>query len=106
MPPAGRLGDRAHAPICAHGCPACPHPVIGPAVVGSGDVLINGRPALRIGDMGTHAVCCGPNIWNAQSGSGTVLINGKGAFRLGDLSKHCGGLGQLIEGSMDVIIGG
>ena len=58
------------------------------------------------GDNGIHAVCCGPNTWNAVKGSGTVMINGKPAHRMGDTDQHCGGVGQMIEGSADVIIGG
>jgi uncharacterized Zn-binding protein involved in type VI secretion len=106
MPGAGRLGDKSNVPADAHGCPACPHPGVGPAIAGSADVLINKRPALRKGDPGIHAACCGPNTWTAQTGSGTVNINGKPAHRQGDQDKHCGGSGQLIEGSTDVIIGG
>jgi hypothetical protein len=34
-----------------------------------------------------------------------VFINGQSAFRLLDPSKHCGGQGQLIEGSPNVIVG-
>jgi hypothetical protein len=68
-------------------------------------VFINQRPALRVDDVGIHAVCCGPNMWKAQQGAPTVIINGKAAFRLNDPSRHCGGQGQLIEGSSDVIIG-
>ena len=69
-------------------------------------MLVNKRPALRVGDSGIHAACCGPNTWSAQGGSGTVKINGKGAHRMGDADKHCGGTGKLIEGSGDVIVGG
>jgi len=36
----------------------------------------------------------------------TVFINGKPAVRQGDQTKHCGGLGKMIEGSQNVIIGG
>lgn len=106
MPGQGRLGDKSQVPADAHGCPACPHPAIGPAIAGSPDVLVNKRPALRVGDSGIHAACCGPNTWSAQGGSGTVKINGKGAHRMGDADKHCGGTGKLIEGSGDVIVGG
>lgn len=67
---------------------------------------INGRPALRVGDPGMHAACCGPNMWNAKLGSATVFINGKPAHRLNDMVQHCGGMGKLIEGSGDVLIGG
>ncbi len=106
MPPQGRLGDKSNAPADAHGCPACPHPVIGPAIIGSPNVLVNHRPALRVGDTGIHTACCGPNTWIATKGSGSVFINGKPAHRLGDTDQHCGGVGQLIEGSNNVITGG
>jgi len=106
MPPAFRLGDMAQVPADAHGCPACPHPAVGPAILGSNDVLINSRPAIRQNDQGIHAICCGPNMWNPIMGSATVMINGKQAIRLGDQTKHCGGVGQTIQGSPDVIVGG
>jgi len=105
MPPQGRIGDQAFCPADAHGCPACPHPTTGPAVLGSANVLVNGRPALRVGDPGIHAACCGPNKWNAKTGSGSVLINGLRAHRLSDMTKHCGGFGRLVEGSPNVITG-
>ena len=106
MPPQGRLMDNSQVPADAHACPACPHPATGPAIMGSPDVLVNNLPALRVGDMGVHAVCCGPNMWTAAAGSGTVMINGKPAHRQGDSDTHCGGSGQLIAGSPDVITGG
>ena len=106
MPSQGRLGDKAQCTADAHGCLACPHPVTGPAIEGSPDVLVNNLPALREGDPGIHAPCCGPNTWKATAGSGTVLINDKGAHRMGDATSHCGGSGNLIEGSEDVIVGG
>ncbi|HXU67956.1 MAG TPA: PAAR domain-containing protein [Polyangia bacterium] len=105
MPGAGRLGDKAQIQADAHGCPGCPHPGIGPAISGSANVLINGRPALRVDDAGIHAACCGGNMWQAAQGSATVFINGKAAHRMNDPSRHCGGTGKLIEGSADVIIG-
>lgn len=105
MPPQGRLGDLAQIPADAHGCPACPHPAVGPAIAGSTNVLTNGMPSLRVGDPGIHAACCGPNTWSAKTGSATVLINGRKAHRLSDMTKHCGGMGQLIIGSPNVIVG-
>jgi uncharacterized Zn-binding protein involved in type VI secretion len=39
-------------------------------------------------------------------GSKTVFINGMGAHRMGDMTKHCGGVGQLITGSPNVLVGG
>jgi uncharacterized Zn-binding protein involved in type VI secretion len=106
MPPQGRLGDKSNVPADAHGCPACPHPCVGPAIKGSPNVLTNSRPSLRVTDTGIHAACCGPNTWTAQKGSGTVFINNLGAHRLGDADQHCGGMGQLIEGSDNVQVGG
>lgn len=106
MPPQGRLGDKSKVEACAHGCPACPHTAIGPAIMGSPDVFVNNKPALRVDDEGIHAACCGPNLWKAKTGSGTVFINGKAAHRKDDDDQHCGGMGYMIEGSPDVIVGG
>ncbi|HEY0988262.1 MAG TPA: PAAR domain-containing protein, partial [Kofleriaceae bacterium] len=90
----------------AHGCPACPHPGVGPAIAGSPDVNTNRRPAFRFDDPGIHMACCGTNQWKAMQGSVTVYINGKPAVRIGDKTRHCGGIGTVIEGSTNVIIGG
>jgi uncharacterized Zn-binding protein involved in type VI secretion len=35
-----------------------------------------------------------------------VFINGKAAHRMGDENQHCGGIGQLVDGSANVIVGG
>ncbi len=105
MPGQGRLGDKGNVPIDTHGCPGCPHPAVGPAIVGSPDVNVNKRPALRVGDKGIHAPCCGPNTWSATKGAPSVFINGKAAHRVGDEQQHCGGRGQLIEGSTNVMVG-
>jgi uncharacterized Zn-binding protein involved in type VI secretion len=106
MPGAARLGDKSNIPACVHGCLACPHPAVGPAIAGSPTVMINGRPAVRVGDKGVHAACCNTNMWTAVKGSATVMINNKPAHRMSDTDQHCGGVGQMIEGSADVIIGG
>jgi uncharacterized Zn-binding protein involved in type VI secretion len=106
MPPQARLGDKSQVPVDAHGCPACPHPAVGPAIQGSPTVNVNSRPAVRVGDSGVHAACCGPNTWKAAMGSGTVFINNKPAHRLNDMDTHCGGVGRMIEGSTNVITGG
>lgn len=105
MPGQGRLGDKANVPLDSHGCPACPHPAAGPAIQGSPDVNVNGRPALRVDDPGIHAACCGSNTWTATKGSTTVFVNGKAAHRMGDQNRHCGGMGQLVEGSPNVVVG-
>lgn len=105
MPPQARVGDASMVPADAHGCPACPHSATGPAILGSPNVLTNGLPSVRVGDSGVHAACCGPNKWNAKTGSNSVLINGRRAHRLKDLVIHCGGMGNTIEGSPNVIVG-
>jgi len=73
--------------------------------MGSPDVMCNGRPALRVDDPGIHMACCGTNMWNAKTGSATVFINNKKAHRMLDHTKHCGGIGKLIEGSPNVLVG-
>jgi uncharacterized Zn-binding protein involved in type VI secretion len=106
MPPQCRLGDKSQVPADGHGCLACPHTCIGPAVMGSPDVFVNNRPAVRVTDNGTHAACCGPNTWIAAKGSSVVMINGLAAHRKGDQDTHCGGVGAMVEGSDDVETGG
>lgn len=105
MPPQARVGDSSLVPADAHGCPACPHAAIGPAIVGSANVLTNSLPSVRVGDPGIHSACCGPNIWNAKTGSKSVLINGRKAHRLSDLVQHCGGIGRTVQGSPNVLVG-
>lgn len=106
MPPQCRVGDKAFNPADAHGCPACPHPVQGPGVSGSPNIIVNGMQALRIGDPGVHAACCGPNQWKVASGSGSVFFNDIPAARIGDSTAHCGGSGKLVQGSTNLIVGG
>jgi uncharacterized Zn-binding protein involved in type VI secretion len=102
MPPAVRLSDKANCSADAHGCPACPHPTVGPAVNGSPDVFVNKLPAIRLGDPGIHMACCGTNQWKVAKGSSTVYVNGKPLARMGDKTTHCGGSGSLINGSSNV----
>jgi uncharacterized Zn-binding protein involved in type VI secretion len=104
MPAAARLGDKAQVDADAHGCPACPHPGVGPVVTGSPDVFVNGKPAARQDDLGIHAACCGPNTFTIKRGSPTVYVNGKPIARMNDNTQHCGGSGPIIEGSPDVHI--
>lgn len=106
MPEVTRLGDKAKVPADGHGCLGCAHTCIGPAVEGSEDVFVNGRPAERLSDPGVHASCCGPNTWKIAQGSSTVNVNGKPVARKGDMTQHCGGIGKLEEGSSDVYAGG
>ncbi len=108
MPKQARVGDigEVDSPGDAHGCPGCPHPAKGPAIIGSPNVNVNSLPAVREGDVGIHAFCCGPNMWKATKGSGSVFINGKAAHRVDDAQQHCGGKGKMVSGSANVITGG
>jgi uncharacterized Zn-binding protein involved in type VI secretion len=106
MPPQARLGDQAEVPSDSHGCLCCAHDCVGPAIQGSPNVNVNGKPAIRVTDPGTHSACCGANTWKAQSGSSTVMINNLAAHRENDQTIHCGGQGTTIEGSPNVITGG
>ena len=106
MSAVARLGDKSQVPADAHGCVSCAHPAEGPATSGSPDVFVNGKAAVRVGDVGVHAACCGPNTWTAKMGSDSVFVNGKPLHRLGDMDQHCGGVGKMIQGSPDVIAGG
>ena len=69
-------------------------------------MLVNGRPAVRVTDKGIHSACCGPNSWVATQGSATVIFNNLQAHRKTDKTTHCGGMGNTIQGSADVIVGG
>jgi uncharacterized Zn-binding protein involved in type VI secretion len=98
--------DKSKVPADAHGCLSCAHTCIGPAMMGSPDVMVNGRPAIRVTDTGVHSACCGTNTWVATKGSSIVMINGLAAHRKGDMDTHCGGIGAMEEGSGDVDTGG
>jgi uncharacterized Zn-binding protein involved in type VI secretion len=106
MPAQCRLGDKSKVDADSHGCLACAHTCVGPAVVGSPDVMVNNKPAIRVDDTGVHSSCCGGNTWIAKVGSSVVMINGKAAHRKDDMDQHCGGVGMMIEGSPDVETGG
>ncbi len=73
---------------------------------GASNVLINGVPAARMGDMHTCALppVAGPHPPTAISGgSSSVLIGKQPAARLGDLAG-CGA--AIVVGSPNVVIGG
>jgi len=84
-----RLNDIAQGVPHSHGCPACPHHVVGPIIQGSDKVLVGGIPVARVGDMGVHAACCGANTYVIKTGDPNVLIDGKPAARLNDQTLHC-----------------
>lgn len=96
MPQATRLGDNDTG-----------HDACGPTalVSASGNVIINGKGAGRVGDSyAAHGCIVHPShSGTIASGSSSVFINGKAAGRVGD-PVSCGG--SVAEGSSNVIIGG
>lgn len=96
MPMATRLGDNDT------GHDACPPTALSSA---SGNVLINGKGAGRVGDSYVaHGCVTHPSHSGViAAGSGTVFINGSPAGRIGD-PVSCGG--SVDEGSSNVQIGG
>lgn len=91
------VGGLVLCPADAHGCPACPHPVSGRIATGSPQIAVGGIPAARLGDGGTHAACCGANIFEIVGGDPEVLIDGRPAAKVGSATKHCGGAGTIVE---------
>ncbi len=93
--PAARLGDIGSD---HNGFP--PTPIIS----GSPDVIINGKPAARVGDaLAPHSKPKHPPHGRTiASGANSVLINGKPAANIGS-AISCGG--SVIIGSADVIVG-
>lgn len=96
MPVATRLNDNDT------GHDACPGRAL---ITASGDVIINGRGAGRVGDSYAAHGCPvhPPHSGVIASGSATVFINGRPAGRIAD-PVSCGG--SVAEGSPNVIIGG
>jgi uncharacterized Zn-binding protein involved in type VI secretion len=95
------VGCKAMCPADAHGGPSDPRPVVGPITTGSSHVLINGQAAARVGDVGVHAACVGPNTFKIVGGDSEVMIDGKPAAKIGSSTQHCGGMGHIIEGASD-----
>lgn len=96
MPLAARLTDMHTCPMLTGTVPHVGGPVVGP---GAPNVLINGLPAARVGDM---CVCTGPPD-TILVGSGNVMIGGSPAARVGDSTAHGG---VIVAGSATVMIGG
>ena len=91
MPGIVRLGD-----MCTG------HGWFGPrmAVMASPDVLIDGIPAVRVGDLWEAHGCgvCDPHDAVQASGSPKVLINGIPVARIGD-SISCGSMNLTGSGT-------
>lgn len=97
LKPAARLGDEHFCPKVTPGTPPAPH-VGGPVASGCLTVLIEDRPAARVGDFCT---CVGePDT--IITGSSGVYIGGQPAARMGDQTAHGG---SIRTGSRTVMIG-
>jgi uncharacterized Zn-binding protein involved in type VI secretion len=68
-----------------------PLPSLGPVVLGTSvQVMINGFPAARSGDIGSAPTCCGfYPMYEIFLGSSKVFIGGTRAARMGDMCKAC-----------------
>ena len=100
-----RVSDLALVPSDGHFCPGCMHVCIGPVISGSNDVFVNSLNAVRKGDPGIHAACCGPNTYVTHEGSSSVYVNGVPLVRWLDETKHCGGMGRMVMASPNVYCG-
>jgi uncharacterized Zn-binding protein involved in type VI secretion len=88
------VGDFVFCHACSHGCPQCPHEVVGTIGSGSSTVKVRGKSAARVGDGGMHIeTCCGSNTFSIEEGDNEVLIDGKPAAKIGSKTQHCGGIG-------------
>ncbi len=98
--PAATMGSMAlgfphahvlHPPSGPLPIPPTPIPPFGPILLGcSVQVLINGKPAARCGDLGVAPTCCGlPPIFEVFTGSSKVFIGGARAARALDVTYHC-----------------
>lgn len=99
MTSAARKGDKTTGPSN--------HPWMqAPAIEGSPNVIINGKPAVRVGDhFASHSLPFPPIMPHdsvAAQGSKTVFVNGKALSRIGDQTS-CSDI--IAEGSPNVIVG-
>ncbi len=92
--PAATIGSNHICPMCSG---TVPH-IGGPVAQGSPNILFNGKPAARMGDMCT---CVGPPDVIAQ-GNPAVLINGVPIATVGDMTAH-GGI--IVSGEVNILIG-
>lgn len=81
----------AHPPSGPPPVPPTPMIPFGPVMLGTCvQVLINGLPAARCGDIGFNPTCCGlPPMFEVFTGSSKVFIGGSRAARMLDITFHC-----------------
>jgi uncharacterized Zn-binding protein involved in type VI secretion len=104
MPAAARAGGTDAVFSLSGTGKNCNGPIMTVTGTGSPNVLINGLPAVRLGDLvGPHPFHgCGPDLSVLTTGSPTVLINGVPAGRIGDIYTSDN---IIISGSPTVFIG-
>lgn len=98
----------AHPPSLIPPAPPIPLPSIGTVLLaGAWDVLINGVPAARAGDVGIAITCCSiaPPL-EIILGSSSVFIAGSRAARLGDMTRHDNPFGKMAMFDMLVTAAG
>ena len=94
------VGTMCECPAYSMGCIACPHYAIGPIITGSSHVLVNGKPAARVGDRGICSNACGDANFTIISGDYDVLIDGKPAASTKYTQvQFAGGMGQILGGN-------
>lgn len=91
MRPAARKGDQ-------HACPHDAHQG-GVIIGGSVDVIIEGAPAVRVGD---RACCAGHRPNRINRGAPGVIVNGRHLARVGDALHHGG---SVSDGATTVFVG-
>lgn len=89
-----RVGD-------IHGGHQCFSPT--PAIQGSSNVIVNGRPCLTVGSQFMPHGCPNPHPVVAATGSSLVYVNGRPITRVGDKTV-C--RATIIVGSSNVFAGG
>jgi len=81
-----------------------PSELTGTISSGSGDVIINGSGAVRVGDLTSENDACGSGSGSITVGSGSVIINGRAAARNGDSIQPHNGTAKISSGSANVVI--
>ena len=97
-----RICDMHHYPPSG----TCPHAVRGELTNGSSNVIIEGIPAVRVGDN-EDCNCPHSGIGAVSSGSGSVFINGRPAARVkdGTTCYFCFLEGSIVDGAQTVFVG-
>lgn len=102
---AGAFVDAAQAQAVRVGAPTSHG---GAVLQGSGNVLIGGAPAARVGDFASCPLACPPSTHVGGfivNGSATVLINGRAAARVGSIVNESCATSTIASGLATVLIG-